>query len=564
MPERDHQEVESLIESRRQLSTLLSNLPGMAYRCGLDPTWPFAFASSGCLALTGYCAEALVRADPDFASIIDPDDREMVWDCVRTAVERGQPFTLTYRIITASGNRRWVWEQGRAVRSASGEVVAIEGFITDITERRSVEERLRRANRLYAVLTRINEAIVRIRHPASLLDEACRIAVEEGRFRLAWIGLRDPSRAGSLEVAACFGDPCGLLDEMRVDGEIVAPVEGHLGRALASGARQIVRRLELDGNPEPWREALLANGLHSACSFPLIVSDQVVGTLSLYSDQSLPLDDDEISLLDALSADLSFALERADEETRRRSLQADLARASSIETIGRVAGSLAHDFNNILMVIGACAEGIGRSGDAASAYSRELEQIRQACERGTDLTRRLLAFGRRKPSEHPQRLDLGALVRDARGLLARMVGPDIELIVEIADGDHPVLSGSEQLEQVLMNLVLNSKDAMPGGGTIRVSVDQVEARHPAGLHGNLAGPYVRLSVQDTGLGFSDEVRERMFEPFFTTKPRETGSGLGLSIAFDVARRSGGWINAGDDLSLGAGARMEVYLPRADV
>ncbi len=551
-----------LRESRRQLATLLSNLPGMVYRALLDPRWPMEFVSGGSLALTGYEPTAFMRGDPDFASLIDPEDRPVVWDCVSTAVRARQPFTLTYRITTASGQPRWVWEQGRGVFDDSGEVVAVEGFITDITQRRSVEEQLRRTNRLYAVLTRINEAIVRIRHPASLLDEACRIAVEEGRFPMAWVALCEPKQPAVVRVAACSGDTAGILRMALGDGDKTTLDEGHIARANAAGRQQIVSRLDLDPQPEPWKELLLAHGLTSLAAFPLFITDRVVGSFNLYSDRSFPFDGEERRLLESLTADLSFALERAEEESYRRSLQADLARARSIETIGRVSGSLAHDFNNILMVIGACAETLQRNATKRGLCLREVEQIQSACARGGEITRRLLTFGR-APSCQVQRLDLGELLRDTMPLLSRMTGGNIDLEVDIPDGEHPVLSDAAQLEQVLLNMVLNARDAMPEGGVVNLWIDEVEERHPLGLHGSIKGPYVRLVVQDSGHGLSPEVRERLFEPFFTTKPNEAGSGLGLSIAFDVTRRAGGWITPSNTED-GGGARFELYFPRADV
>ncbi len=559
MEDSDTDNLDALRESRRQLATLLSNLPGMAYRAGIDPKWPMEFVSEGSLSLTGYRPESFIRGEPYYSELLDPDDREPVWRFVMAAIDRKHPFTLTYRITTASGHRRWVWEQGRAVFGKDGQAEAVEGFVTDITERRGAEERLRRSNRLYAVLSRINEIIVRVRQPQALLEEACRVAVEEGHFRVAWVALHGDGDDDCPKVAASFGDKDGLLDVAVNSKAFLLDEEGLVARAIALGRVQVVPNLELDSRPEPWREALLARGLRSAAAFPLLVAGRVKGSVNLYSELS-PLDDEEIRLLKSLAADLSFALERAHEDQQRRRLQDDLMEARGVETVGRLAGTLAHDFNNILMIINACTDSLQRLCEPTGVGGKEIDQIQQACTRGSDLARRLLGFGR-KQNTIVKRLDLGALVRNSQALLSKVLGDGVQLEVFVEEGQHPVLCDSAQVEQVLLNLSLNARDAMPGGGTLTVKVDTLEARHPKALEEVIAGPYVRLTLEDTGPGLSPEVRERMFEPFFTTKPSRAGSGLGLSIAAEMARRSGGWIHAPEDTG-GKGARFEILLPKA--
>jgi PAS domain S-box-containing protein len=561
MTEPAPESLESLRESRRRLATLLSNLPGMVYRCRNDRDWTMEFISEGSLALTGHRAEDILNANPPFSDLLVPEEREPVWNYVQKALAARVPFTITYRMLTASGELRWVWEQGRGIFGEDGAVVAIEGFITDITERRSAEERVRRLNRLYSVLTRINEAIVRIRDPGALFTEACRIIVEYGRLRLAWVALRDPA-TDRVALGASFGDVDGLLGEV-FGGDVDADLnltEGHVARALASASPEIVAGVAADPRPEPWRDALCTRGLHTAAAFPLLVSGRVIGSLNLYADDSVAFDDEEQRLLFALTADLAFALELAEEDQRRQLLESDLARARSIETIGRLAGGLAHDFNNLVMIIGTCAENLRCIGQGDPALLREVEEIQRACARGTDLTRRLLAFGRRR-ADAPGRLDLGLVVVESQEMLSRLLGNEVEVRVTIEEGDHPVIADRNQIEQILLNLALNARDAMPEGGRLSFRVDAVTARRPMGGPAAPEGPCVRLAVEDTGPGLAPEIRAHLFEPFFSTKGAATGSGLGLASIQEVVRRGGGWIVATDALQ-GSGARFEIHLPRA--
>jgi PAS domain S-box-containing protein len=263
-------------------------------------------------------------------------------------------------------------------------------------------------------------------------------------------------------------------------------------------------------------------------------------------------------------------------ERELRDLERQLEQGRRMETVGRLAGGIAHDFNNLLTVIlGSCemlalgspASGApGTTGALAidgEAAGRELRRIRSAGERATALTRQLLAFSRRQVLQ-PSTLNLNQLVRDTQSLLSRLLPEDVSCVLELCAAPTPVVVDQGQYEQVLMNLVLNARDAMPEGGVIRITTAVVDAVASERWSGRRPQPprgdYVVLTVRDSGPGLTDEALERCFEPFYTTKATGRGTGLGLSTAFGVVRQSDGYLWAAN--APGGGAVFEVVLPRA--
>jgi two-component system, cell cycle sensor histidine kinase and response regulator CckA len=242
--------------------------------------------------------------------------------------------------------------------------------------------------------------------------------------------------------------------------------------------------------------------------------------------------------------------------TVRRELEERLIEAQKMDAVGRLAGGVAHDFNNLLVVISGYTDLLlARMEDEGSLA--QLREIRQAAGRASELVAQLLAFGRRAPSL-TELVDLQALIRGIEPMLHRLVDQDSSLLIEIAEGLPRVRADAGQLEQVLVNLVLNARDAMPHGGEVRLlarSVQLEDAR--AAELGLCAGEWVLLAVADNGSGMKNEVRARIFEPFFTTKQRGKGTGLGLATAFGIIEQAGGTIAV--ETELGRGSTFSVYL-----
>ena len=248
--------------------------------------------------------------------------------------------------------------------------------------------------------------------------------------------------------------------------------------------------------------------------------------------------------------------------TERKSLQAQLLQAQKMDALGQVAGAVAHDFNNLLMVINGSAELLHdriKSSRAAGGY---LGQIKQATEQAAGLTRQLLAFSRKQKLQ-PRVLNLNEVIQGMGAMLPRVLRSDIEITTHLGTSLACVRADQTQIEQVILNLAVNARDAMPHGGrltleTADVEFDEEYAHSHLGVH---PGSYVMLAVSDTGTGMDEQTQARIFEPFFTTKPQGQGTGLGLATVHGIVKQSQGWIWVYSEL--GRGTTLKVYLPRVE-
>ena len=247
--------------------------------------------------------------------------------------------------------------------------------------------------------------------------------------------------------------------------------------------------------------------------------------------------------------------------TERRALEEQLRQSQKLEAIGRLAGGVAHDFNNILMSIMGAADLLLMQLAPGDAARDEATEIKQSVDRGAGLTRQLLAFSRRQ-AVRPRMFALGDIVRGMDTMLRRLIGPEIDFEIICAPEPLMVVADSGQTEQVVLNLVVNARDAMPEGGRVTVRVEEVDVDEAAAvaLVEGKAGRYARLSVTDTGTGIDEQTRAKLFEPFFTTKEQGKGTGLGLSIVYGIVKQSGGYITVASEP--GNGATFLIYLPIA--
>jgi PAS domain S-box-containing protein len=297
---------------------------------------------------------------------------------------------------------------------------------------------------------------------------------------------------------------------------------------------------------------------------PLVVEDDVIGLLSV---QSGDLTRADMPAITAFAHQLAAAwrrtrlmqdLEKSLEELKQT--QSQLLKAQRMEAVGRLAGGVAHDFNNLLTIVQVNAQLLKQQLHRVDPLWECAEQILEASERAASLTRQLLRFSSSEVVV-PVSSDLGSLVTDLGPTLQRIIGEENELVTTIADDLWTVRADPTQTEQVLVNLALNARDAMPLGGRFSIEVanlilDDTSAGHDIAA---VPGEYVLLKVSDTGTGMTDEVREHLFEPFFTTKEQGRGTGLGLSTVYGIVKQSGGdiWV----DTQVGQGTTFNIYLPR---
>jgi two-component system, cell cycle sensor histidine kinase and response regulator CckA len=252
----------------------------------------------------------------------------------------------------------------------------------------------------------------------------------------------------------------------------------------------------------------------------------------------------------------------AEDITERRVLEKQLRMAQKMEAIGRLSGGIAHDFNNLLGVIIGYSQVMKRSlGSTHSSYEHA-EEIEKASQRAVSLTRQLLAFSRQQVLE-PAILSLNALVADMEKMLPRLLGEDVKVDLNLDPVLGQVKADQSQIEQVLMNLAVNARDAMPGGGklTVRTANADLDLAYTRHHPGSKPGRYVMLAVTDTGIGMDPETQAHIFEPFFTTKERDKGTGLGLATVYGVVKQSGGYIAV--DSEKGKGASFSIFLPRVE-
>jgi two-component system cell cycle sensor histidine kinase/response regulator CckA len=244
--------------------------------------------------------------------------------------------------------------------------------------------------------------------------------------------------------------------------------------------------------------------------------------------------------------------------TDMRRLQDTLVHSQRLDAVGQLAGGVAHDFNNLLSVINGHCEILGERLSGDEAARRDLDKIHTAGRKAAGLTRQLLAFSRRQERD-PKVINLTQVVQELSGLLHRLVGRANTLVCELADNLGNVRADPAQIQQVILNLVINARDALPpAGGSITVCTANNAVPRRRGAAGLQPGRYVTLAVQDTGVGMDDATRQHLFEPFFTTKEPGKGTGLGLATVYGIVRQSGGYITVRTDLN--AGSAFKIYLP----
>jgi signal transduction histidine kinase/DNA-binding NarL/FixJ family response regulator len=344
-------------------------------------------------------------------------------------------------------------------------------------------------------------------------------------------------------------------------GMVFPPGAGLPGRTWAENRPVWVRDVHLD--PEFRRAAVAgAQGFHAAFTFPIRAAGEVTGVMLFLSRDVRPADPLLLDVVADLGEHIGQFAERKRMETVLAQSEQRLRQAQRLEGLGRLAGGVAHDFNNLLTVI------IGRSAllqsavEESSPLRRHADIVHATAERAAALTRQLLAFSRQQMLE-ARVLDVGAVVAGLAEMLARLIREDIALGIERAPDLWSVRADPTQLEQVIMNLVVNARDAMPRDGRISIRTANVEvsggaaARHPGGRPGS----FVLLEVTDTGMGMSPEVQARIFEPFFTTKELGRGTGLGLATTWGIVRQHEGWIEV--QSQPGHGTTFAIYLPRVE-
>ncbi len=499
---------DELRESRRQYAALLANLPGMAYRCTNDRSWTMEFVSEGCRELTGYAPEDLIgNKSLSFNDLICPAHRERLWEKWQRILQEHGQFEDEYEITTRTGEVRWVWEQGEGVYSEDGPVVALEGFIADVTERKlAAIER----ERLIRAIEQSLEIII-------ITDADGTIVYVNPAF----------TRATGYSREEALGKNPRILQSGQHSREFYQ----EMWNTLLAGQNwegQIVNRRKDD---RFYTEMATISPVRDA-------DDRIVNYVAVKRD---------------ITQDIQNQKEKDD-------LKTQLVQAQKMESIGRLAGGVAHDFNNMLQAILGYTEMALEQVEPGQSLYADLQEIQKASQRSAALTRQLQTFAR-KQIAMPRLLDLNEAVEGMSSMLRRLIGERIELTWNPGQDAGLVKIDPGQLDQALANLCINARDAIQANGRILIETHRVEIERPArSKSGDLPpGSYVVLSIQDDGTGMTPDVIEHLFEPFFTTKQLGKGTGLGLSTVYGIIKQNHGEILV--QSTPGKGTTFRIFLPR---
>jgi signal transduction histidine kinase/ActR/RegA family two-component response regulator len=342
---------------------------------------------------------------------------------------------------------------------------------------------------------------------------------------------------------------------------------GPTGTAIRTGKAVVCQNTQTDPSFAPWRAEAARHGYAASLSLPLSNETGVFGVLNIYAAEPDAFSPAEVELLRRLADNLAYALQmmrvkvaREQAERKGLSLEAQLFQAQKMEAVGRLAGGVAHDFNNMLAVITGHADLALEETAPDSALHAHLLEIQKAAQRSAELTHQLLAFAR-KQTIAPKVLDLNATVGGLLKMLRRLIGEDIELLWKPTGKLWPVNMDPAQINQILANLVVNARDAIAGVGTITIETGQVafDETYCEAHSGFVAGQYVLLAVSDDGCGMDKETLAQLFDPFFTTKPPGQGTGLGLATVYGIVKQNHGFINVYSEP--GRGTTFKIYLSR---
>ncbi|MEW6756196.1 MAG: PAS domain S-box protein [Candidatus Latescibacterota bacterium] len=550
-----HKEAEEALRQSEERHRLLAEqVTDMITRCALDGT--YLYVSPACRALLGYEPEELVGSSVH--RLIHPQDAQEVARCHEEVLAQPAPCAASIRFRRRDGRFLWSEAVARSVRDpetgAAQEIVAV---VRDISERRRRELQ-------ELVLHQVREEIWRMQSP----DDIQQLLVAVGRglerleidFRACGINIVDPSREPPR--TQTFS-----IDRKNGGWRIIPENYEQASEAIVQFWRGKEPRYRRDLEAEDsYQERAGIAGIfgpvRSVVDIPF-----PHGTLAVNSDQPDAFSGEQIAFMQALAGVLSEGFRRLDDLQVLAAKEEQLRQAQKMESLGLLAGGVAHDFNNLLTIIKGYGQILAKSAALGPAERASLGEIDWAAERAAGLVRQLLAFSRQQVTQ-PQVLDLNQIIEGVIKMLGRLLGENIELVTGLDPQIGRVKADPGQLEQVLVNLAVNARDAMPEGGKLTIETAAVELDVDQHLEllcscGKMEpGAYVRLRVSDTGIGMDAATRSRIFEPFFTTKEMGRGTGLGLSVVYGiVVRANSGHI--GVYSQPGEGTTFQIYLPRVE-
>jgi PAS domain S-box-containing protein len=614
--------------------------------------------------------------EPGFAAWmgrIHPEDKKRVLDQIHEAIASGaSSFSSEYRFLRKDGSYAHILNRSHIICDTSGKPVRMIGGMTDLTERVKFERDLARTNRALKMLSECNERLIRAENEQELLDEICRIAVEIGGYRMAWVGYAQDDESRSIRAVAYAGAEEGYFSEVRLSWSEEEPSGmGPAGRVIRSGQAVLCGDISQESSFIPWLNQANARGYRAVACLPLREGERTFGLLGLYSPDVQKLEPDEVKLLQELADNLAFGIghiranariheqaalldattdaislrsmdhcilfwNRGAEKlygwssgemigknlresyvtdpakfeegvqlllqqghwfgelpahtkdgreilvearwtllcdkggkpqsilaistdiTERKKVEQQFLRAQRMESIGTLAGGIAHDLNNALAPV-LMAVQILREKFTDHESQDTLAMLEDSAQHGANLVRQVLTFAR---GVEGQKIPVNPahILHEIQKIIRDTFPKNINFSFTPGRDLWTVTGDPTQLHQVFTNLCVNARDSMPEGGILKVTMENaVLDEIYAGMNpDSKPGTYVVVSVTDTGTGIPPAVRERIFEPFFTTKEVGKGTGLGLSTSMAIVKSHGGFINLYSEI--GKGSTFKVYLP----
>ncbi len=509
-----------LREAEARYRQLVEEVPAISYVAETGALGAFVYMSPQVTTILGYRPESCVADTHFWWNHLHPEDRTIAM--TEDGQQEGRPFQMEYRMRAQDGREVWIRDEAIVFRDPETGRRMTRGLMLDITERRRAEEALRHSEECYRMfVAQSSEAIFRLEYEPAV---PCHLPAEE-QLRLArkhgYLAECNDAMAkmyGYATAEELIGKP--LLDLWVLNDPVTQSFMEDFIRAGYRTTDQESREVDARGQKKILRNTMIG----------MVENGHWIRTWGIARDV-----------------------------TAKMHLEEQLRNAQQLEAIGRLAGGVAHDFNNILSIMMGHGE-LLLAMKPEEGIVKGLEQIQRAATRAASLTQQLLAFSRKQVLQ-PKVLDLNEAVADVHKMLARVIGEDIELVAKLHPSLAAVKADPGQMEQVLMNLAINARDAMPRGGKLIMETANIDIGVEEARDAELGpGRYVMLRVIDTGEGMNPETVSHIFEPFFTTKARGKGTGLGLATVYGIVKQSGGSIEVQSEP--GGGAEFRILLPAA--
>jgi len=496
-------------QTRAQYQSLVENIPGIVYRCKFDKDWTMLYISDVVDPLSGYPSSDFINnAVRTYESVIHPDDTDFVAVSVNTAVIDRQPWGIEYRIRCKNGDIRWVYEKGRGVLCGEdGSVAYLEGFILDITERKQAEDKLEKSQKDYQRL------------------------VDKSPYILYRYSLSTGARFWS----SCVKDILGFTQKHLKEVPFIWNQSIHPDdKELVDKALQNI----VDGIPDEVVEYRIKD---------------TKGNWHNFSDRFFDIvKDDDDTIVEGIAMDITDKIELEDQ----------LRQSEKMQAVGQLAGGIAHDFNNQLAAIAGYADLLREEADHEPELEQYVAGILSGVKRSSDLTSQLLAFSR-KGKKQITSVDIHSTISEVVKMLERTIDKGISISVNLNAASHFVAGDPTQLQNALLNLGINARDAQPDGGEILFLTEVVEVKKRDNSYGNIEeGAYLKIAVSDKGIGIPAKDKARIFEPFFTTKELGKGTGMGLAAVYGTITNHGGSVHI--DTKVNRGTTFTIYLPISKV